>query len=189
MNIGNKIKELRNSKNITLKKLSEESGLSVGFLSQLERGLTSIAVDSLENIAEILGVNLSYFFDVQNKPERKVLKSYDRQVLNIEEGGFVSYSLGQNLEDKSFIPRLIEVFPHKTDEEVALYKHSGEEFIYVLEGILTLYIDNDMHELYPGDSIHMNSDIVHNWSNNTNKTVKFITVNSPNYFKRDLNDK
>lgn len=189
MNIGYKIKELRNSKNMTLKNLSEESGLSVGFLSQLERGLTSIAVDSLESIAEILGVNLSYFFEVQNKSDKKVLKSYERQVLSMQEGGFIAYSLCQNLEDKAFIPKLIEVFPHKTDEEVALYKHSGEEFIYVLEGILTVYLDNEIYDLYPGDSIFLNSSIVHNWSNNTNKVVKLIAVNSPNYFKRNKDDK
>ncbi|MEG0774284.1 XRE family transcriptional regulator [Clostridium sp.] len=189
MNIGWKIKELRNSKNITLKQLSEDSGLSVGFLSQLERGLTSIAVDSLENLAKILGVNLSFFFNVENRQDRKVLKSYERPVLNMQEGGFISYSLCQNLEDKAFVPKLVNVFPHKTDEQVALYKHSGEEFIYVLEGILTLYIDNNMYDLYPGDSIYLDSSEVHNWANNTNKLVKILTVNSPNYFRGEKNDK
>jgi transcriptional regulator with XRE-family HTH domain len=189
MNIGWKIKELRNSKNLTLKQLSEDSGLSVGFLSQLERGLTSIAVDSLETVAKILGVNLSFFFNVENRPDRKVIKSYERPVLNMQEGGFIAYSLCQNLEDKAFVPKLVEVFPHKTDEEVALYKHSGEEFIYVLEGILTLYIDNNMYDLYPGDSIYLDSSEVHNWANNTNKLVKILTVNSPNYFSDEQNDK
>lgn len=188
MNIGSTIKELRNSKNMTLKNLSDESGLSVGFLSQLERGLTSIAVDSLEKIAEILGVELSYFFHIQNKTTNKVIRSYERPVLNIQEGGFISYSLSQDLEHKAFVPKLIEVFPHKTDEEVALYKHSGEEFIYVLEGILTVYIENGMYDLYPGDCVHMDSTIIHNWSNNTNKIVRLLAVNSPNYFNSDKND-
>lgn len=189
MNVGHKIKELRNSKNITLKKLSEESGLSVGFLSQLERGLTSIAVDSLENLAGILGVNLSYFFNFNNKPERMVIKSYERPVLSMEDGGLISYGLCENLEHRAFLPKLVEIFPHKTEEQVALYKHSGEEFIFVLEGILTLYIDNNMYDLYPGDSIYLDSTRVHNWCNNTNKVVKLLTVNSPNYFSGGKNDK
>lgn len=189
MDIGSKIKELRNSRKMTLKELSEKSELSVGFLSQLERGLTTIAIDSLENIAEILGVHLSYFFDVPHKENKKVLRSYERQVLSIQEGGFIAYSLCPDLEDKSFIPKLVEVLPHKNEERIALYKHSGEEFIYILEGILTMYIENDIYELYPGDSVHMDSDIIHNWQNNTNKVVKILSVNSPNYLKGDKYDK
>ncbi|MEG1621068.1 MAG: helix-turn-helix transcriptional regulator, partial [Oscillospiraceae bacterium] len=61
--IGSKIKALRISKKYTLKQLSVESGLSTGFLSQLERGVSSIAIDSLAKIAEILNVSLSSFFD------------------------------------------------------------------------------------------------------------------------------
>ena len=60
--IGSKIKTLRIRKKYTLKQLSAESGLSTGFLSQLERGVSSIAIDSLAKIAEILGVSLSSFF-------------------------------------------------------------------------------------------------------------------------------
>lgn len=63
MNIGMEIKKLRTEKGITLKELSEKSELSVGFLSQLERGLTTIAVDSLEKLADILEVHLTHFFD------------------------------------------------------------------------------------------------------------------------------
>ena len=61
--IGAKVKAFRTAKKYTLKQLSEESGLSIGFLSQLERGLSSIAIDSLAKLATILGVSLSSFFD------------------------------------------------------------------------------------------------------------------------------
>ena len=61
--IGAKVKAFRTAKKYTLKQLSEESGLSIGFLSQLERGLSSIAIDSLAKLAAILGVSLSSFFD------------------------------------------------------------------------------------------------------------------------------
>lgn len=83
MNIRYKIKELRNTKNMTLKKLSEENGLSVVFLSQLERGLTSIAVDSLENIAKILGVNLSYFLIFNLRIILRVIKMINKLVIYI----------------------------------------------------------------------------------------------------------
>ncbi len=60
--IGKKIKKLRTNKKLTLKELSERTNLSIGFLSQLERGLTTVAIDSLTKIAKELDVNLTYFF-------------------------------------------------------------------------------------------------------------------------------
>lgn len=181
MNIGMKIKKLRAEKGITLKELSEKSNLSIGFLSQLERGLTTIAVDSLEKLAEILEVHLTYFFDYPHKRKDKVLRSYEQEILDVEEGGFIKYSLSTNLEDKQLVPRLIEILPQKKEEEIISYKHDGEEFVYVLEGILTIYLESERYELYPGDSVHMDSEIIHNWANYTNKKVKLLAVNTPNH--------
>lgn len=182
MNIGMKIKKLRGEKGITLKELSEKSELSVGFLSQLERGLTTIAVDSLEKLAEILEVNLTYFFDYPTTCKEPVLRSYQQQIIDVEEASIISYSLSTDLKNKQLVPRLVEILPQKEDEEIIPYRHEGEEFAYVLEGILTLYIDGKRYEVYPGDSIHINSTHTHNWANYTNKKVKLLAVNTPNYF-------
>lgn len=116
MNIGMEIKKLRTEKGITLKELSEKSELSVGFLSQLERGLTTIAVDSLEKLADILEVHLTHFFDYPLKRKDMVLRSYEQELMDSVEGG-----------------------------------------------------------------VHMDSNIAHNWANYTNKKVKLIAVNTPNY--------
>lgn len=181
MNIGMEIKKLRTEKGITLKALSEKSELSVGFLSQLERGLTTIAVDSLEKLATILDVHLTHFFDNPVKKKELVLRSYEQEIMDSVEGGFIKYSLSANLENKLLVPRLIEILPQKKDEEIVSYTHEGEEFVYVLEGILTVYLNGTRHEVYPGDSVHMDSTIAHNWANYTNKTVKLIAINTPNY--------
>lgn len=181
MNIGMEIKKLRTEKGITLKELSEKSELSVGFLSQLERGLTTIAVDTLEKLAAILDVHLTHFFNVPAKKQDMVLRSYEREIMDSVEGGFIKYSLSSNFENKQLVPRLIEILPQKKDEEIVSYTHEGEEFVYVLEGILTVYLNGTRHEVYPGDSVHMDSTIAHNWANYTNKTVKLIAVNTPNY--------
>lgn len=181
MNIGMEIKKLRTEKGITLKALSEKSELSVGFLSQLERGLTTIAVDSLEKLATILDVHLTHFFDNPVKKKELVLRSYEQEIMDSVEGGFIKYSLSANLENKQLVPRLIEILPQKKDEEIVSYTHEGEEFVYVLEGILTVYLNGTRHDVYPGDSVHMDSTIAHNWANYTNKTVKLIAINTPNY--------
>lgn len=185
MDIGLKIKEARSKKGMTLKDLSEKSGLSVGFLSQLERGMTTIAVDSLEKIADILSMSVTDFFEIKNKSGQYVLRSYERPMLSIQEGGYISYLLSSDLQNKSFMPKLVEVLPVKQDENTILYKHDGEEFIFVLEGILTVYIDNQVYDLYPGDSAHFSSEMDHNWCNHTNKSVRILTVNTPNYLSED----
>ena len=66
--IGARVKALRTSKKLTLKQLSELSGLSIGFLSQLERGLSSIAIDSLAKLADILPRRLSSTFRTARLP-------------------------------------------------------------------------------------------------------------------------
>lgn len=184
MDIGLKIKDLRNERGMTLKELSEKSELSIGFLSQLERGLTTIAVDSLEKIAGIFNVPLTYFFDAPSKKESRVMKEYELEVFDIEHGGFINYCLSSNLEDKTFFPRLVELLPQNGSERIASYSHHGEEFMYVLEGILTVHIENERYDLYPGDSLHINSELYHNWANYTNKKVKVLIVNAPNKFRK-----
>lgn len=181
--IGKKIKELRLKNKMTLKDLSEDTNLSIGFLSQLERGLTSIATDTLSRIAQVLEVEVSYFFIKPKTRKDIILKSYEKSVFNICTSGCIQYNLSNDLTDKNIVPRFIEILPNNTDENIQSYIHDGEEFIYVLEGTLTLFLNEEQFELYPGDSIHYSSGNNHNWANYTNKMVRLIVVATPNNFK------
>lgn len=182
IDIGKKIKELRTDKGLTLRELGERTNLSTGFLSQLERGLTTIAVDSLENIANALDVNLSFFFNTPRKKDKFILRNHEKEIFNLKESGFVDYLLSNDLSDKKLLPRMIEVLPGHLEDDVEIYSHHGEEFIYILEGILTLYIEDQSYDLYPGDSAHINSNLGHNWGNQTSKIVKLLAVHTPNRF-------
>lgn len=184
--IGLKIKELRNSKKYTLKYLSEETNLSIGFLSQLERGLTSVAVDSLAKIAKVLDINVLDFFDYPNDSNHScITRSYDKKYTVID-SEIIQYTLNKDTFTYDMLPRMQDIMPHKcnSSEEIELYSHEGEEFIYVIEGILTLNVDNTITDLYPGDCAHIKSTAPHNWSNNTSKVVKILTVNTPNPLKK-----
>ncbi|WP_251860996.1 XRE family transcriptional regulator [Clostridium sp. Marseille-Q2269] len=183
--IGKKIKKLRTNKKLTLKELSERTNLSIGFLSQLERGLTTVAIDSLSKIAKELDIDLTYFFQTPKKNKKIVLRSYEREILQVENNRFIKYNLSNDLENKTVLPRLIEILPTDNKENIISYQHKGEEFVYVLEGILTLFINDDQQELYPGDSAHYDSSINHNWANYTSKPVKLLTVHTPNMFKEE----
>lgn len=180
--IGQKINELRTAKGMTLKELSEKTDLSISFLSQAERGLTSMAFMSLKKIAEALGVNFNYFFDPPKSHRNMILKSYEQEVFKMEGSKYIYYNLGSDIPEKKTDPMLVTILPSKSADEIIPYVHEGEEFIYVLEGIFTLFLNDQTFELYPGDSAHFSSNIPHNWANFTNKLVKILAVSSPSMF-------
>ncbi len=180
--IGAKVKQLRMDKNLTLKQLSEASGLSIGFLSQFERGLSSIALDSLEKLAEIMEVSL---FDLlEKKPSASgndpVCHHVDLLPTEISPEIY-QYMLGTPDTDFILLPRIYLLLPFAEATTVSEpYVHEGEEFIYVLEGVVTVYLEENQYVLYPGDSIHILSTQPHNWMNRTNKIARILTVNTPN---------
>lgn len=180
--IGEKLKGLRTSKKMTLKELSEKTNLSIGYLSQLERGLTSVAISSLENIAFALEVDLSYFFEPPTTNENRITRSFEQKLSIVENSRFIYHNLGNDGETKNMSPFMITILPNYTNEEVIPYSHEGEEFTYVLEGVLTVFLENQRFELYPGDSMHINSTLNHNWDNYTSKLVKIICTYSPKMF-------
>lgn len=180
--IGQKIKALRSAKGFTLKDVSEKTDLSMGFLSMLENGRTTIALMTLKKIADALDENISTLItgaDIQESTSRHTFcRSHNRKIRSLN-GEYIYYSLGD--ENKEFVmdPMLVELLPSQKMEEIIQFKHSGEEITYVLEGVLSFYLDGQEHVLYPGDSYHGFGDIPHNFVNMTNKVVKVLYILTP----------
>jgi len=179
--IGERIKELRSAKGLTLKELSEGSELSIGFLSQVERGKASIAVTSLEKIAKALGVDLAFFFTLPQKHSANIMRSHEQEVFSVEESRLY-YRLASDLEGRVLEPMLVTLLPCQSRDGIAPYSHDGEEFVYVLEGIMSAFIGGEEYELYQGDSMHILSSVPHEWANFTNKLVKVLAVSTPIIF-------
>lgn len=181
--IGTKVKNLRLAKGMTLKELSSATELSIGFLSQFERDQTTIAIDSLQTIAEVFDVHLTYFISNKDDEVSPIVRSYSQRDLQILNSNHISKILVNDTEKALFLPRLIEILPKKDNgDPVNAQTHKGVEFIYVLEGVLDLLIEGEEYSMYPGDAAYFESSREHNWINNTTKTVKLLSVNSPNTF-------
>ena len=184
--IGEKIKALRTSQNLTLKQLGEMTNLSTGFLSQMERGLSSIAIDTLETIAGVLGVSLGSFFSEEPHADCSdpVVHSFSMPTTPVGPQ-IIQNTLSHDVAAFDFLPRLFTLLPlaNTEEENLEMYSHSGEEFIYILEGIATIQLESIQYTLYPGDSIQIHSNERHNWMNHTNKVVRLLTVNIPNPFR------
>ena len=166
--IGTKVKNLRIEKKMTLKQLSEGSGLSVGFLSQFERGLSSIALDSLEKLSHILEVPLSELFKdpIHSETTDPIVHGVELSFTEISPRIYQSILRSSELP-RQMLPRVFTLLPLDSGQEddIELYCHEGEEFVYVLEGVVTFFLENSRYLLYPGDSIHISSTQRHNWAN------------------------
>jgi transcriptional regulator with XRE-family HTH domain len=181
--IGNKIKKLRKTQRLTLKELGKQVGLSISHLSLVERGLSNIDTVSLQAIAKCLKVSLFYFLgDSAEKNAREfICRSYNQKPVirnNLKVYTRIAHNLGEYIMD----PVITLLLPGEKLNDIDYVSHEGEEFHYVLEGVLTWLMEGARYELYPGDSVHIPSHIPHNWVNLTNNSVKVLSVVSPNYF-------
>lgn len=177
--IGNKIRNLRMEKGLTLNDLSDQTGLSTGYLSQFERGITNIAVDSLRKITEVLGVSMGDFFQSNDETESVIVRKFDRTNINIIGSYNIERTIPMPKDTNGFYVREITILPKREGVEITEYRHEGEEFVYVLEGILCFSYEGEKHYLYPGDCAHYSSQKMHNWSNDTSKNVTILVVSSP----------
>ncbi|MED4584001.1 XRE family transcriptional regulator [Brevibacillus choshinensis] len=175
-NLGKLIKALRVGKKKTLKQISEKTELSISFLSQVERGKSSITLESLKKISEALEVSPSYFFADEPTQSKTLLRRGSHEPERSHLAPFVYEDLSGDLANPSMEPILVTLQPH--DEKGTPFVHKGQEFVYVLEGVLTLLLGDEEYDLYPGDSIHMESSTPHNWFNRTSERVRFLCVNS-----------
>ncbi len=179
MSTGEKIKNFRKQQNKTLKELSEETGLSIGYLSMVERNQTSLTLVSLESIAQALGVSPSVFLNVPQPSENYVIHRESRKPFRMDaEDNAIYYSLEVSPPDLQLRlgPMIKVLLPGEKREDLALYTHNNEEFGYVMEGILTLFINDQEHRLYPGDCFHFHSTTPHALANYTNNVVSILYV-------------
>lgn len=175
--IGKMIKELRISKGLTLKEVSEKTGLSISFLSQVERSKTSVTLQSISKISDALDVSRSYFF-TEEKRQNEITDTKKEIEFNFHKSNFVYQSLSGNIPNPIFEPMLVVLLPN--NESVTASTHSGQEFVYVLEGTLTVLFGEKETELKPGYSFHIDSTRPHTWFNRTSEPVKLLYVYSRN---------
>jgi transcriptional regulator with XRE-family HTH domain len=170
--IGEEFKRIRKERKMTLRELSEQSGLSVSFLSQVERGISTVTFTSLRKIAEALGVSVNFFFEPEE--ETPIKKRFLKK--SADQPNFTYTSLAGDLDQPKFTPARIEL--KAGESQTAPYSHQGEEFVYVLEGELKVMLEGHEEILYPHESLHIDSTKEHTWYNETDKPVVLLVVST-----------
>jgi DNA-binding transcriptional MerR regulator/mannose-6-phosphate isomerase-like protein (cupin superfamily) len=174
--IGAHLRQLRARRHLSLAQVAEAVGISVGFLSALERSQMSGSVGTLRKLARFYKTNILDFFDVNGTGGRRV-RPTERKVL--EAGAGVRMELlawGNTVME----PHLFRIAPEAGSGDP--YTHEGEEFIYVLSGDLEITLHGEEHLLKPGDSFYFESSTPHRWKNPGREATVVLWVNTPPTF-------
>jgi transcriptional regulator with XRE-family HTH domain len=180
--IGERIKYLRQRKQMGLVELGRHTGLSASFLSQLETGRVVPTLRNLARIAMVFSKDMSYFFEPERPELFKILRADERQRLpqtGVDEPNYYFESLGQVPTEQTITPYVTEFLPGTEKRTPRSTRHSGNEFLYMLSGSLKLEHDNCVDTLCEGDAVFFNAEAVHSYERVGEETCTALLLTMP----------
>lgn len=181
--VGNDIRRLRKTRKMTLSDLSKKTDLSVGYLSQIERNLSSPTLKAMFDISHALDVNIGWFFHEEDGQKREeslyIVRADKRRNLRYESG------ITDNLLNTKAVSNLEVLYctfePGSTSGE-EYYNHEGEECGVILSGQLELWIDDKVYLLNEGDSFSFPSTMNHRYRNPGEEMTHVVwSITPPSY--------
>lgn len=168
--IGALIREKRGQAKLTLQALCDEAGLSVGYLSQIERDQATPSLATLTEIARALGVGVEYFITVP-KAQDALSQAEGRARFHIEGSSIVYEKLSTEFPGSQIASYIMHVPPGYQSETVS---HEGEEFLFILDGQITQWLGADEMLLRAGDALHYRGSQQHAWANRTDRPARLL---------------
>lgn len=179
MKIGEKIKRLRVKNSLTQEELADRCELTKGFISQVERDLTSPSIATLVDILEGLGTNLKDFFN-ETVNEKIVFTKDDAFEMENDELKYTLKWIIPNAQKNIMEPILVELEADGRTKEDS--PHEGEEFGYVISGSINLHIGNDQYKVKKGESFYYKANSNHYISNAGKTKSAVIWISTPPSF-------
>lgn len=185
------MRQFRKEQGLTLRELAARAGLSIGFLSQVERGISAIGLTALGSVATALGRSVADFFNGDGPPPAIPTPTPPEPLhftLTRHQAPAPQYISGQQtyrlLSERGpnlvLEPMVVYIAPGGRKEPA--YGHPGEEFAYVLDGELLYEVQGVEHRLYPGDSLHLRSTAPHRLYNDTDRVTTVVSVVTPRLY-------
>lgn len=188
--IGKFIRSQRRLRGWTLQELAGRCNLSVGFLSQVERGISSLSILSLNTICEAFEIPISNLYanfagpsnneEASSEPATEIMKVDERPNIQISDGSIKYQFLSGEFPGRKFEILIGEIPPYYHYPPAA---HEGEEFGYVLEGKLSFTIDKKAHQLGRGDSYHFLGTTPHGYEAANGEAARVLWVQTLKYSK------
>ncbi len=168
--LGVLIRARRRALGLTLQALGTSAGVSVGYLSQVERDNATPTLGTLAQIARSLGVPLDYFISTP-RAEDALTRAAERPRFSIDGSSLIYERLGTEFPGNVLSSFILTVPPGYSSETVS---HEGEEMIYMLEGTITQYLDGEPVVLGAGDSLHYRGNVPHGWANPNEEPARLL---------------
>ena len=177
MELGTKLRDMRQQKNLTQEELADRCELTKGYISQLENDLTSPSITTLVDLLNALGSNLSEFF--RDETEEKIVFSESEYIEKQSDGMTLEWVI-PNAQKNMMEPVLVELAAGASTSTD--FPHDGEEFGYVLEGKITVIRAGKSHTAKKGESFYYSADKEHQIVNKGKSKANFIWISTPPNF-------
>ncbi len=180
--VGEKIRQIRELKKVSIEELAERSGMEIAMIQRIEQERNIPSLAPLIKIARSLGVRLGTFLDDSDSFGPVVVRSgdYHRGVRFTSQSSEARehlnfYSLAFDKAGRNMEPFIVDIEPG-LQSDFMLSSHEGEEFIYVLEGEIEINYGKELYKLAKGDSIYLDSIVLHNVHAGNNHPAKILAV-------------
>ena len=180
INVGERVRRVREDRELTLQDISQRTDLDVAFLEQIENGNVAPPLGTVIKLAKALDLKMGYFISGEEDKPYTIVRKSDRKVVSrysSKKGKYYGYgyeSLAPHKKDRHMEPFLVSLEPSKAHEERST--HDGQEFIYVLEGAMEVRLGEEIHVLEPGDSIYYDSTVPHLVKNHGSDVTRILAV-------------
>ena len=174
--IGDRIKFLRQRKQMGLVELGRHTGLSASFLSQLETGRVVPTLRNLARIAMVFSKDMSYFFEPERPEFFRVIRADERQRLpqsGVDDPGYYFESLGHVPLDGGYVA---EFLPATDKRQPRAHAHAGSEFLYVLSGCLRLTHEGQAENLEQGDAVFFHANTTHSYERTGDRDCQALII-------------
>lgn len=175
--VGHRLRELRVAKNLSIRTLATHAGFSASFISQVERGQASPSIDSLERIANALGVTLGDIFVTKIDPCPAVVGARERPSLSSSWSRARVEALGPVAAGQK-LASIMVTFDPGGRSGTRLQRHPHDEFVIVFEGQILLKLRETEHYLERGDAVTIPAGLEHGWSNVSLEPAQVVMVTS-----------
>ena len=178
--LGDQIRSIRKRQEITLKELAEKTGLSIGYISQIERSLTDPSLSTLRKISGALGVP-TYLF-LGDEPHGSLTLRKEEMIQLSQPNSNVRYQIMSPMPTGEFEPQSLvarfELAPHSVDGELPVI-HPSEEIVLLEHGTLDVIINGNSVRLEAGDTTLIRSNLPHIFSNPTDEIAMGYSILTP----------
>lgn len=179
--IGREIRRIRKTKGLSLEDVAKLAGVSIGLVSQIERGIVSPSIRSLRQLSKALGVPVSWFFQTEDgavdEDGHSIVRASHRRRLSFKKNGVIKELLTPHgLQNLQMLQITLEP---QASIDTGLIQGSGEKCGIVLSGALDLVIAGRTHTIWEGDSFGFDSSLPHAIHNRSQSVTRVLWITTP----------